>query len=109
MAIAHSAVVSGKEGTLLTSLPGEHPASATLSPPAPFHGQAEFLENSTDSHSWTGSLGISFPGFDIPLTGHGYYTSLCVISPLKFPQGCDFIKQKPVVSERPKPFLWRPQ
>jgi hypothetical protein len=109
MAIAHNAGVQGEAGTLLTSLPGEHPASATLSPPAPFHGQAEFLENSTHSHGWTGSLGISFPGFDIPLTGHGYYTSLCVISPLKFPQGCDFVKPKPLVSERINAFLRRPR
>ncbi len=109
MAIAHRAMAQGEARTLLTSLPGEHPASAALSPPAPFHGQAEFLENSTHSHSWIGSLGISFPGFDIPLTGHGYYTSLCVISALKFPQGCDFVKPKPLVPERPNPFLWRPR
>lgn len=109
MAIAHFAVTHAGAGTLLTSLPGEHPAKATLSPPAPFHGEAEFLENSSGSHSWSGSLGIAFPGFDIPLTGHGYETSLCVITPLKFPEGCDLIKPQPLVPESPNLFLWRPR
>lgn len=90
MAIGHSADVGGGEGTLLTSLPGVHPATATLAPPAPFHGQANFVENSATSHSWTGTLAVSFPGLDLPLTGPTYATSLCVSSPFKTPTPCDF-------------------
>jgi hypothetical protein len=92
MAIGHSAWVDGGEGTLLTSLPSVHPATATLAPPAPFHGSASLVENSSTSHSWTGTLGVSFPGLDLPLTGHGYATSLCVESPFKTRVPCDFRK-----------------
>ncbi len=90
MAIGHSADTEGGEGTLLTSLPGIHPAAATLAPPDPFHGEANFLENSSTSHSWTGTLGVSFPGLDLPLTGPTYATSLCVSSPFRTPAPCDF-------------------
>lgn len=92
MAIGHGAYAVGGEGTLLTSLPGVHPATATLAPPAPFHGEADFVENSSTSHSWTGTLGVSFPGLDLPLTGRSYATSLCVESPFKTPRPCDFRK-----------------
>jgi hypothetical protein len=90
MAIGHSAYVTGGEGTLLTSLPGVHPATATLAPPDPFQGEANFLENSPTSHSWTGTLAVSFPGLDLPLTGPTYATSLCVSDPFKTPVPCDF-------------------
>ncbi|MGN6202526.1 MAG: hypothetical protein ACTHNY_08995 [Solirubrobacterales bacterium] len=90
MAIGHSAYADGGEGTLLTSLPGVHPATATLAPPAPFHGEGSFVENSPTSHSWTGSLAVSFPGLDLPLAGHTFATSLCVESPFKTRVPCDF-------------------
>ncbi|HEU4753322.1 MAG TPA: hypothetical protein VFU47_09465 [Armatimonadota bacterium] len=92
MAIGHSAYAEGGEGTLLTSLPGVHPATATLAPPPPFYGEAGFHENSATSHSWSGTLGVSFPGLDLPLTGPEYATSLCVSSPFKTRVPCDFQK-----------------
>jgi hypothetical protein len=92
VAVGHSAYAVGGEGTLLTSLPGVHPATATLAPPPPFYGEASFHENSATSHSWSGTLGVSFPGLDLPLTGPSYATSLCVSSPFKTPQPCDFQK-----------------
>ncbi len=92
MAIGHYAEVNGGEGTLLTSLPGVHPATATLAPPAPFHGEASFIENSPTSHAWGGTLAVSFPGLDLPLTGPTYATSLCVSSPFKTRVPCDFQK-----------------
>jgi hypothetical protein len=98
MAIARSASIDGGPGTLLTSLPGEHPATATLEPPAPFHGVGELVESSATSHSWTGTLAVSFPGLDVPLTGTGFATSLCVLSPFKTPKPCDFLNT-PVVGE----------
>jgi hypothetical protein len=98
MAIGHSAWVDGGEGTLLTSLPSVHPATATLAPPAPFHGSASLVESSSTSHSWTGTLGVSFPGLDLPLTGSGYATSLCVESPFKTRLPCDF-RKLPLVAE----------
>jgi hypothetical protein len=98
MAIGRSAVSEGGEGTLLTSLPGVHPATATLAPPAPFHGTADLVESSSTSHSWTGSLGVSFPGLDLPLTGSSFGTSLCVESPFKTRLPCDF-RKLPLVAE----------
>lgn len=100
MAIGRVAFVEGAPGTLLTSLPGVHPATATLAPPAPFFGEAGYLEESATSHSWSGTLGFDLPGLTLPLTGPGFYTSLCVLSPLKTPKGCDFIKPKPLQPDR---------
>jgi hypothetical protein len=93
-------------GVLQTSPPGIHPATATLAPPPPFHGEAHYFENSATSHSWTGDLAVSFPGLDLPLTGTGFQTSLCVVSPLKTPAGCDFIKPKPLRPERANVLRW---
>jgi hypothetical protein len=108
IAIGRSAwVQSNVPGTLTSSLPGEHPAYATLKPSSPFQGEGSFLENSSTSHSWTGDLAISLPGMDVPLTGPEFETSLCVVSPLKVPAGCDFIRPKLVGSARPNvPLAW---
>jgi hypothetical protein len=98
---------SNVPGTLTSSLPGEHPAYATLKPSSPFQGEGSFLENSSTSHSWTGDLSVSLPGMNVPLTGPEFETSLCVVSPLKVPAGCDFIRPKLVGSARPKvPLAW---
>ena len=107
IAIGRSASVqSNVPGTLTSSLPGEHPASATLKPSSPFQGEGSFLENSSTSHSWTGDLTVSLPGMEVPLTGPDFTTSLCVVSPLKVPAGCDFIKPKLVGSARPYVPAW---
>lgn len=100
MAIGRGLSLTGGKGTLRTSLPGAHPATATLAPPAPFFGEANFLETSPRSHSWTGSLGAHLPGLDLALAGPRFHTSLCVLSPLKSPRGCDFAKPKPLLPAR---------
>jgi hypothetical protein len=96
MPVGRSAYVEDDfPGTLTTSMPGDHPAFATLTPPAPFFGEGNFLEGAAPaSNSWSGTLGVSFPGLDLPLTGGQFKTSLCVVSPLKVPAGCDFTKRK---------------
>jgi hypothetical protein len=83
-------ITGAPPGSLVTTLPGEHPASATLKPGAPFSGEARYLGTSPTTHSWTGTLAVRFPGLEVPLVGKGFYTSLCVISPLIKPQGCEF-------------------
>lgn len=100
MAIGRGLSVTGGKGTLRTSLPGAHPATATLAPPAPFYGAASFFETSARSHSWTGSLGVRMPGLDLVLAGPRFHTSLCVLSPLKSPRGCDVAKPKPLLPAR---------
>jgi hypothetical protein len=76
--------------SLITSLPGEHPASAVLKPGAPFSGEARYRWVSPTDHSLTGSLAVAFPGLRAPLTGPQFFSTLCVISPLKKPLGCDY-------------------
>ena len=99
MAIGRYALVLGPPGTLLTSLPGVHPATATLAPPAPLFGEASYREKSAP-RSWTGTLGINLPGLKLPLIGFGFHARLCVLNPLKTRDGCDFFKAEPPVYER---------
>ena len=84
------AIESSPPGTLLTSLPGEHPKRATLKPPAPFSGEAEYLALSPTSHSWTGTLAVQFPGLLQPLTGPEFASSLCVARAFGRSAGCEF-------------------
>ncbi|HXQ88194.1 MAG TPA: hypothetical protein VN733_01020, partial [Solirubrobacterales bacterium] len=112
MAIGHYGIASGGRGTLLTSLPGVHPATATLDPPAPFYGQASYEEEAVDSRHWTGTLGVELPGLRLPLTGPGFQARLCVLNPLYAPRtGCDFFKAPPPpADERPALRLgWMPR
>jgi hypothetical protein len=97
MAIGHGAYVGGPRGTLLTSLPGAHPATATLAPPSPFSGTAAYSEKSGD---WTGNLRAELPGLTVPLTGPDFHVHLCVANPVKDRNGCEFFKAEPPYDER---------
>ena len=97
MAIGHSVYLNGPPGTLLTSLPGVHPAAATLAPPAPFYGEAAYSE---ESDAWTGTLGVKLAGLSLPLTGPGFHVHLCVVNPLRDRDGCDFFRAEPPFYER---------
>lgn len=112
MAIGHYGFIAGGRGTLLTSLPGVHPATATLDPPAPFFGQADYREEAVASRRWTGDLGVEFPGLRLPLAGPGFHARLCVLKPLYAPRtGCDFFKApSPPADERlPLSLGWTPR
>jgi hypothetical protein len=98
MAIGHVAYLEGSAGTLLTSLPGAHPATATLAPPKPFYGKAAYSE---ETGAWTGTLGVKLAGLRLPLTGPGYGVHLCVVNPLRDKDGCEFFKAEPPYFERP--------
>lgn len=97
MAIGHGIYLEGPAGTLLTSLPGAHPATATLAPPAPFYGKAAYSE---ESETWTGTLGIRLAGLRLPLTGPRFHVHLCVSNPVKDRNGCEFFKGEPPADER---------
>jgi hypothetical protein len=102
MAIGRYGLILGPPGTLLTSLPGVHPATATLDPPAPFYGSGSYLESSTPTRKWSGSLGVNLPGLKLPLTGPEFHARLCVLNPLRTRRGCDFFKaEPPPPDERP--------
>lgn len=98
MAIGHGAYLNGPAGTLLTSPPGAHPATATLAPPAPFFGKATYAE---EAGAWTGNLGVNLAGLRLPLSGPEFKVRLCVVNPLKDKDGCDFPQAKPLFVERP--------
>jgi len=97
MAIGHGLYLEGSPGTLLTSLPGEHPAAATLAPPAPFFGKGVYSEK---DESWSGSLGVKLAGLTVPLTGPDFHVHLCVANPLKDRNGCEYFKGEPPADER---------
>lgn len=97
MAIGHGVYLNGPPGTLLTSLPGVHPATATLAPPPPFYGKAAYSE---ESDAWTGTLGVKLAGLRLPLTGPGFHVHLCVVNPLRDRDDCDFFKAEPPSYER---------
>jgi hypothetical protein len=83
-------VLRAPPGSLVTTLPGEHPATATLKPGAPFTGEASYRAVGPTDHSWTGSLAVKFPGLVEPLAGPSYFSTLCVISPLAKPYFCEY-------------------
>jgi hypothetical protein len=83
-------ILKARAGSLVTSLPGGRPATATLKPSAPFTGEATYLATSPASHSWTGTLEVRFPGLVAPLAGPGFSSTLCVVSMLVEPRGCEY-------------------
>jgi hypothetical protein len=97
VAIGHGIYLEGSRGTLLTSLPGAHPATATLAPPAPFFGKGVYAE---ENESWSGSLGVSLAGLKVPLTGPDFHLHLCVANPVKDKKGCEYFKGEPPADER---------
>jgi hypothetical protein len=102
MAIGRYAHILAPPGTLLTSLPGAHPATATLTAPAPLAGEATYQETSAGSYSWTGSLAMDLFGLNLPLAGPEFHVRLCVLNPLRTRDGCDFFKAEPEYGgERP--------
>jgi hypothetical protein len=51
--------------------------SATVTPPAPFSGSAQFERLPDGSTNWTGSLSVDFPGLGpVPLTGFPFTATL---------------------------------
>lgn len=91
MPVGRSAEASqAPAGTLLSTLPGERPATASLAPPAPFSGEGRYVGTSPTSHSWTGTLAVQFPGLLQPLAGPEFASTFCVVSPLVERYGCDF-------------------
>jgi hypothetical protein len=103
MAIGHGVYLNGPPGTLFTSLPGVHPATATLAPPPPFYGKAAYSE---ESDAWTGTLGIKLAGLSLPLTGPDFHVHLCVVNPVRDKDGCKFFKAEPPPEERPARPAW---
>jgi hypothetical protein len=77
MRISRYIIASGRH-VLRPGDSSDFPASATIAPPAPFHGSAVFERGSRGQISWTGSLSVPLPGAGlVPLTGRNFSASLC--------------------------------
>jgi hypothetical protein len=78
MEISRQAFVRGAAADLTLGDTGEYPASATITPPAPFHGSAAFQRVPEGESSWTGSLRVVLPGLGrVALAGPSFSAKLC--------------------------------
>lgn len=66
--VFHTAQATGAPG--LFTFRGDG-LRAHLAPPAPFSGAANFADPAGGPRTWSGSLAVSFPGEEQPLTGKG--------------------------------------
>lgn len=81
MAIFRTASVTGEEDDLVIGDTRPYPLSATVTPPPPFSGSAEYERTPGGSRTWTGSLAVHLPGLGrVPLTGPRFSPRLCQLS-----------------------------
>lgn len=86
MAIFRTAFVAGEEDDLVIGDTRPYPLSATVTPPPPFSGSAEYERAPGGSRTWTGSLAVHLPGLGrVPLTGPRFSPRLCQLSGCREP------------------------
>lgn len=78
MTIYRGTFADGENGQLVAGDSRPYPLSATVSPPPPFHGSAEFQRTPEGDRTWTGTLSVDFPGLDrVALTGPHFDARFC--------------------------------
>lgn len=78
MRLMRSVGAKGNEGSFLFSKKGATPQTATITPPKPFTGAAEYVKEKGVPASWTGTLAAHLPGAGlVPLTGPRSRADLC--------------------------------
>jgi hypothetical protein len=81
MTIFRHTFAEGKKGSLVIGDTRPYPLSATVTPPAPFSGSAEYKRTPDGDRTWTGSLAVTLPGLGrVPLTGPDFDPRLCQLS-----------------------------
>jgi hypothetical protein len=81
MTIFRHTSAESKMGDLVIGDTRPYPLSATVTPPAPFSGSAEYKRTPDGERTWTGSLSVSLPGLGrVPLTGPDFDPRLCQLS-----------------------------
>jgi hypothetical protein len=76
-------------GGLTFSPPEVRPRTATLTPSSPFHGGADYKEQTTGPNEWTGDLRVHFPGLGtVALTGPSFRAYACRHSQSQGFRGC---------------------
>lgn len=79
MLIARTAFTRARPDTYVVEGPNTRPDSATVTPPAPFSGDASFHWAPGMSGEWSGSLSVDLPGAGtVPLTGDSFESELCL-------------------------------
>ncbi len=72
-----SRYASGKSFTL--GEPSRRPTTASIAPPSPFSGAANFQLESNSTASWTGPLSVDLPGFGpVGFAGSKFSAELCI-------------------------------
>lgn len=78
MSIYRNTFALGKESDILPGDTRPFPLSATITPPPPFQGSAEFQRTAEGESTWTGSLTVPLPGLGrVALTGPDFTARLC--------------------------------
>ena len=73
--------VTGEREDVVVGDTRPYPLSATVTPPAPFSGSAEYERTPDGDHTWTGSLAVTLPGLGrVALTGSSFDPRLCQLS-----------------------------
>lgn len=81
MTIFRHTFAEGKKGDIAIGDTRPYPLSATVTPPAPFSGSAEYERTPDGERTWTGSLAVTLPGLGrVPLTGPKFDPRLCQLS-----------------------------
>lgn len=78
MAILRDTFASLEKSPIFPGDTRPNPLSATVTPPAPFHGSAEYLRTPEGERTWTGTLAASLPGLGrVALAGPSFSARLC--------------------------------
>jgi len=78
MTITRSIFVTGKASDITIGDTRPFPLSATITPPPPFSGSAEYQRTPGGDRTWTGSLTVPFPGLGrVSLAGPSFSALLC--------------------------------
>ena len=79
MKVVRVAVAQAEDETFAISGPPGRPTAASVAPPAPFHGTAEFDGTVAGQALWEGTLTVDLPGATgLPLTGAPFSSRLCL-------------------------------
>lgn len=72
---SQSAVGGGPAGLQIAT----PPRTASVNPPDPFTGSANFQQEAGGQFSWSGDLGVELPGIgEVPLAGPKFTTAVCI-------------------------------
>ncbi len=79
MKVVRVAIAHAEDEAFAINGPPSRPTTASVAPPVPFHGTAEFDGTVAGRPLWKGTLSVDLPGATaIPLTGASFVSRLCL-------------------------------